>query len=432
MAKQTFIRWFGLLTRKQDSPHHRKFKVFIISDSSSPEQVPPLLKKYFPLFETGKTLKNFSLVELLSGKYKFSGHPNKKNLSFTEKIKRGIVRIFYTNYGKVAAIWNLVDLIFLPSAPRNFFTPSAHVVDIYKTHLSGFSVKELSSYLNPSRNFIIFLLALISRRHFIDKEDGLTVFANMASPWLLMAYKFLHPNKSVYLRFHDGLEHMTERKNFLKFRKSLHQLIDKKIIQGAESYYEPDAEFLGITYRPNAVNSNVMQKVNYNYRKFIYTFIGAYKSVDDQSRLHDLNRIREQLHYLYPEIRKYINEYIIFVQDFDKERIIYSQYLKLVGESEIIIDMYRLTTDEGLSFRISEALLLGRKIITNRLIVLNYDFYDPSRFFVIGHDLIDRLEEFIKGEFKPLSPEIRKRYDCSYWWKNTDMPEKTVYRKTIH
>ena len=87
----------------------------------------------------------------------------------------------------------------------------------------------------------------------------------------------------------------------------------------------------------------------------------------------------------------------------------------MIGRSEIMVDMYRIDPGEGLSFRIPEALLLGRKVITNRLMVLDCDFYDPSRFFVIGHDSPGRLEAFLKGDFRPLSPEIRKRYDSREW-----------------
>lgn len=326
-----------------------------------------------------------------------------------------IVRSFFINYEKTAAIWNLVDLIFLPSSEKNLFTPSAHVVDIYKTHLPHFSVKELSSYSGKFRNFLIYMLALLSRRHFQEHNEGVTIFANMADPFLLRAYKLLHPNKNIYLRLHDGLDHMTSEDNYTRFRKQLHKLIDKKIIQGAESYYEPDASFLGILFRPNAVNSKVMQNINYSFRNYFYTFIGAYKSQEDQSRLDDLEKVRTQLCCLYPSIKKYINEYIIFVENFDKERISYSQYLKLVGQSEVIVDMYRIAPDEGLSFRIAEALMLGRKVITNRSIILKYDFYDPSRFFIIGHDPQDRLREFIRNDFKPLPPEVSKRYDCHYW-----------------
>ncbi len=98
------------------------------------------------------------------------------------------------------------------------------------------------------------------------------------------------------------------------------------------------------------------------------------------------------------------------------ERITYPEYLELIGLSEIVVDMYRTSPYEGFSFRVPEALLLERKVITNRLIVLDCDFYDPSRFFVIGYDSTDRLKEFMVNDFKPLSAEIRNRYDCSNWW----------------
>lgn len=79
--------------------------------------------------------------------------------------------------------------------------------------------------------------------------------------------------------------------------------------------------------------------------------------------------------------------------------------------------MYRVDPDEGLSFRIPEALLLQRKVITNQLMISKCDFYNPSRFFIIGYDSIDRLEEFVKCVFKPLSSEIINWYDCCNWWK---------------
>ena len=103
--------------------------------------------------------------------------------------------------------------------------------------------------------------------------------------------------------------------------------------------------------------------------------------------------------------------------EFKIKSIPYSEYLNLIGQSEIVIDMYRISPDEGLSFRIFEALQLGRKVITNRLIILKYDFYDSSRFFVIGYDSIERLGEFITNDFKCLPEEILNRYDCSNWWQ---------------
>lgn len=417
MAKQTLLRWIALLKKPQDSLSQNDFNVFVISDCQSPNEVSPLLKQYFPNFIINKKLKDFSLWQLIFGSLHFAGHPSKKNLSFYEKLKRIIVRVFFTNYERATTIWNLVDLVFLSHSKNSLFTPGEHVTHIYKTHFPDYTVKELSSYSSKTRNFLIYILALISRKKFQDIKEGVTVFCNTIDPFLLKSYRLLHPRKNVYIRFHDILEQITTRTDFPKVKEMLHELIKKNIIHGAESYYEPDAIFLDILYRPNAVNSEVMRNVNYNFRNYFYTFIGAQKSGKDQFRLNDLKKIHEQLCYIYPSIPKYINEYIILDNEFKIKSIPYSEYLNLIGQSEIVIDMYRIAPDEGLSFRIFEALQLGRKVITNRLIILKYDFYDPSRFFVIGYDSIERLGEFITNDFKCLPEEILKRYDCSNWWK---------------
>ncbi len=119
---------------------------------------------------------------------------------------------------------------------------------------------------------------------------------------------------------------------------------------------------------------------------------------------------------LYPSAIQYINEYIISLDLMETRMIPYPVYLDIIGQSEIVVDMYRVAADEGFSYRISEALLLERKIITNRRLVLESDFYDPSRIFVIGYDSLERLGEFVQNRFKPLPSEIRKRYDCRSWW----------------
>ena len=111
-----------------------------------------------------------------------------------------------------------------------------------------------------------------------------------------------------------------------------------------------------------------------------------------------------------------INEYIINIDNIKRERISYSRYLGYVSKSEIVIDMCRINQQEGFSFRIPEALILNRKIITNRRLVLSSDFYDASRFFVIGYDSINRLESFVKGNLEPLHPDILKNYQCNDWW----------------
>ena len=95
MAKETLLRWIALLKKPQDSLSQNDFNVFVISDCQSPNEVSPLLKQYFPNFIINKKLKDFSLWQLIFGSLHFAGHPSKKNLSFYEKLKRIIVRVFF-------------------------------------------------------------------------------------------------------------------------------------------------------------------------------------------------------------------------------------------------------------------------------------------------------------------------------------------------
>ena len=419
MAIQTFIRWLQLFKKTSTTVTHiqkNKARIFLISGYYSPELIPPLLRKYFSEIDTTKTLRDFSVSDIFFQSFRFAGRPAKENLSQKERFKRTLIRYFHSDYERTANIWNLVDLVFSPSPDKCMFIPSAHIVEMFTIHFPNFQVYELSGHTNSVRNRFIYTLAHLSHKRFCDYSQGTVVFANLADAFLLKAYKLLHPNKIIYVRFHDCLDQIAKKKDPEKIRRILNQLIKSRIIQSAETYYEPDAKLLDICYRPNAVNMDVIDKVNINARYYFYTFVGTYKNRSDHSRLNDLQEIRQYLYDLYPSIQRYINEYII--GDFNNERITYPEYLKLIGQSEIIIDMYRVTADEGFSFRIPEALLLERKIITNRSIVLKCDFYDPSRFFVIGYDSPNRLEEFIKGDFKPLSPEIKNRYDCRTWWQS--------------
>lgn len=65
--------------------------------------------------------------------------------------------------------------------------------------------------------------------------------------------------------------------------------------------------------------------------------------------------------------------------EIDNKIISYEDYLKLVGASKAVIDLWRLAPDEGYSFRIPEALALNTKIVTNRPDVALEPFYDESR-----------------------------------------------------
>ena len=88
----------------------------------------------------------------------------------------------------------------------------------------------------------------------------------------------------------------------------------------------------------------------------------------------------------------------------DNTILSYDDYLKLVGASKAVIDLWRIAPDEGYSFRIPEALALNTKIITNRPEIIREPFYDESRilFFSRNKTLSEaEITKFLSTPFIP-------------------------------
>ena len=112
---------------------------------------------------------------------------------------------------------------------------------------------------------------------------------------------------------------------------------------------------------------------------------------------------------------------MISVPNFTKNRLIsYCDCVKSYSTSEIYIDLVRIDKKEGFSFRIPEALWFNRKIISNRIGLLEENFYSPERIFLIGYDPITRLRTFLEGDLSSPSEQILHYYDSRLWWTNSD------------
>lgn len=108
------------------------------------------------------------------------------------------------------------------------------------------------------------------------------------------------------------------------------------------------------------------------------------------------------------------------VADSSKFWLDYADFAKLYALSEVYIDLLRVDINEGFSYRIAEALWLNRKIISNRMNLIQEPFYSPDRIFLIGRDPIEKLRSFLEKDIPPLPNNILRIYDSRLWWSNTD------------
>lgn len=99
-----------------------------------------------------------------------------------------------------------------------------------------------------------------------------------------------------------------------------------------------------------------------------------------------------------------------------KSEISYDKVLDMIGSSKAILD---ILTDpyEGLSLRPMESIFHRKKLITNSLMIQNYDFYDSNNIFILGKNDLNILPDFLESPYKDIEPFIVGKYDFSNWIK---------------
>lgn len=89
------------------------------------------------------------------------------------------------------------------------------------------------------------------------------------------------------------------------------------------------------------------------------------------------------------------------------------EYMK---KSRLILDIHK-DIHRGLSFRIFEAMGLGKKLITTNPDVVNYDFYNPNNIFVWTDETEFLPADFLATPYEELPDDIYKKYSQENWVK---------------
>lgn len=99
-----------------------------------------------------------------------------------------------------------------------------------------------------------------------------------------------------------------------------------------------------------------------------------------------------------------------------KEPIPYVEALENLKQSRVILDLLQYG-QTGMSQRVMECLCYKKKLITNDVDIINYEFYNPANIFVIGVDSWDNILEFIYSPYQEVSSSIIDKYDFGTWCK---------------
>src|SRR5690606_37667778 len=138
-------------------------------------------------------------------------------------------------------------------------------------------------------------------------------------------------------------------------------------------------------------------------------------------RIHTLSKIADQLDtlninnyefHIYGKAKKSVNNNIIFFS----ERIPLDTFKNKMENSEILLDLVR-EGQNGLSFRIFEAMALQKKLITTNVNIKDYDFYNPNNILIIAKINPIISEKFLAVNYQPIPENIYNKYTLENWIK---------------
>ncbi|MBO4712838.1 MAG: hypothetical protein J5615_02965 [Fibrobacter sp.] len=72
----------------------------------------------------------------------------------------------------------------------------------------------------------------------------------------------------------------------------------------------------------------------------------------------------------------------------------------------------------GLTLRATDALFLGKKLITNCKSIEKMDFYNPKNIYVINDEELPGIENFIREPYEKIDDEIVSQYEINRWIKD--------------
>ena len=180
------------------------------------------------------------------------------------------------------------------------------------------------------------------------------------------------------------------------------KFLEDKNIDEFWTFDTSDAKKYNVNYNSQFYTKNIELERN----DFIYDVLFLGRAKNREEILLDLSDKLKQ---------RGINSKNIIIEN-EKDFVPYEEYLKLLPKTKVILDIVD-GKQAGLTLRPMEALFFNKKLITNNLDIVNYDFYNPNNIFILGKDDISNIKQFIDSSYEPVNEEIVNYYDFEEWVK---------------
>lgn len=220
--------------------------------------------------------------------------------------------------------------------------------------------------------------------------------------------RIMYPNAQIIYWFRnslDAVDYVRSKKLHIKHA----MLCDRTL-----SFDQEDASKYGYEYieNPYAIDDTLQE----SECKYDMIFLGS-----DKSRFQSIINLVK-----YTESIGWNNYIYIYSRTKEEDKYVknsfvsYRDYLKLLKQSKVILDLVDTSYQTGYSLRVFESLFYKKKLITNYQIIKDEQFYNPNNIFVLDPDneeTYQGLSTFLSTEYQDINQDYLKKYNFYDWIK---------------
>lgn len=96
------------------------------------------------------------------------------------------------------------------------------------------------------------------------------------------------------------------------------------------------------------------------------------------------------------------------------ENLYFDEIISKLEDANVFLDLIR-DNQNGLSFRIFEAIAMNKKVITSNKSVVKYPFYNANNFLVIDKNNINSIKSFLEKPYISLDDKVYHEFTISNW-----------------
>lgn len=273
-------------------------------------------------------------------------------------------------------------------------------------NITLFLVQDKTQYFYPLEEKCIQPLKMKGIRPFIRKicnQLGIAIPKLFLNKEILKANKIVITDSAFCIGLYKCLKKIFDNRIFLYYMNVINSdtasymtFFDKENVY---SFDMEDAKKYGIRFKHTPYSEKV--KLNESNKLYDGIFLGRIKNRDDEI---------EKIYHLFQKRNLNVKFLVLGSKNKNielKTYMAYRDYLEYVANSKCIIEINE-PNQAGCSLRMMESLFLKKKLITTNKDVKKDSFYNDKNVFILGVDNIERINEFINGEYCMVDVSILK------------------------